>query len=52
MRYFAGEYSKPFYEKGEEIHGTWTRGELRMRGYTDYQINVLVEKGAVRLIGR
>jgi phage terminase large subunit len=52
IRYFAGEYSKPYYIKEKEISGIWTRGELRLRGYNDHQINSLVEKGAVRLIGR
>lgn len=52
IRYFSSEYSKPYYKQEKEISGTWTRGELRMNGYSDAQINFFVEKGYIRLIGR
>lgn len=52
IRYFAGEYSKPFYETTGNISGTWTRGELKLRGYTDPQITGFVEKGYIKLVGR
>jgi phage terminase large subunit len=52
VRYFACEYSKPYTVKEKPISGTWARGELRMKGYRDAEINEFVRKGYIKLIGR
>lgn len=52
MRCFAGEYAKPAYTTSDTISGTWTRGELRMKGYSDSQIASFINAGYIRLLGR
>jgi phage terminase large subunit len=52
IRYFACEYAKPYYETQEHISGTWTRGELKLKGYTNMQIDNFVNQGYIKLLGR
>lgn len=52
LRYFCIEYVKiPKLEKPRTT-GTWHRNELKMNGFSDAQINVMVKNGDIKLIGR
>lgn len=52
LRYFAGEYSKPYKVPESHISGIYHRNELKMMGYNDSQINTYVKLGYIQLIGR
>jgi phage terminase large subunit len=52
IRYWCSEYTKSYSEPKEPISGTWARGELRMKGYSDAQINKFISEGLIKLVGR
>jgi len=52
LRYFCIEYIKIPKLETPRTTGTWHRNELKMNGFTDAQINVMVKNGDIKLIGR
>lgn len=52
LRYYIMSKPEPFSEPAKQITGIWSAGELRMKGYKDYQIKRMVRDGQIKLIGK
>jgi phage terminase large subunit len=52
IRYFIAGRPCPAKEQAKPVTGTWAAGELRLKGYKDYQIKHMVKQGQIKLIGR
>jgi phage terminase large subunit len=52
LRYYCSTYSKPARRTEEDIQGVYHIQELYDRGFKKHEINSLVRRGLVRLIGK